>query len=218
MKIEVPTNINDITLAEYQRFALINTDTQDKEFFTFKTIEIFCGVDIAIVSKMAYEDATELSKDVLAVLDQTVPFTNRFTLNGIEYGFIPDLQAMSLGEFIDLEENLSDAKNFHKAAAVMFRPIVKSFKNLYTIEGYNADPEAIEAMKSAPMGIVAAAIVFFYGIANELVRDSQSYLAESAKMAQTTLEKPSFTQNTAGLTLSMLYAQVMLQGINKSQK
>lgn len=218
MKISVPTHINDVTLAEYQKFALINTENQDKEFFTFKTIEIFCDVDIALVAKMPYETTLELSKEVLAVLDQTIPFTNRMTLNGIEYGFIPDLQAMSLGEFIDLEENLSDAKNFHKAAAVMFRPIVKSYKNLYTIQGYDADPEAIEAMKDAPMGVIAAAIVFFYGIANELVRDSQSSLEESAKMAQTTLEKHSLTQNTAGLTLSMLYAQVMLQGIKGSLK
>ena len=52
MKIQVPTHINDITLEQYQRFALINTEEQDKEFFMFKTIEIFCGVDIALVSKM----------------------------------------------------------------------------------------------------------------------------------------------------------------------
>ena len=65
MKIQVPTHINDITLEQYQRFALINTEEQDKEFFMFKTIEIFCGVDIALVSKMRLSDAESISNEVL---------------------------------------------------------------------------------------------------------------------------------------------------------
>jgi len=76
MKIQVPTEINDITLEQYQKFALINTEEQDKEFFMFKTIEICCGVDISIVSKMRLKDAESISNEVLEVLQQNIPFTN----------------------------------------------------------------------------------------------------------------------------------------------
>ena len=122
MKIQVPTHINDITLEQYQRFALINTEEQDKEFFMFKTIEIFCGVDIVLVSKMRLKDAESISNEVLEVLQQNVPFTNKFELDGVKYGFIPDLQAISLGEFIDLEEGLSKDKDFHKACLLYTSP------------------------------------------------------------------------------------------------
>lgn len=215
MKIQVPTHINDITLEQYQRFALINTEEQDKEFFMFKTIEIFCGVDIALVSKMRLKDAESISNEVLEVLQQNVPFTNKFELEGVKYGFIPDLQAISLGEFIDLEEGLSKDKDFHKAASVMFRPIVKEFGELYTIDGYEANTEMHHVMKQAPVGIISAAIVFFYNIAKELLKASQDFSSQEKEEAMTILEKLNSQKNTGGLTLSTLYAEVMLQSINK---
>lgn len=215
MKIQVPTHINDITLEQYQRFALINTEEQDKEFFMFKTIEIFCGVDIALVSKMRLSDAESISNEVLAVLQQNVPFTNKFELDGVKYGFIPDLQAISLGEFIDLEEGLSKDKDFHKAASVMFRPIVKEFGELYTIEGYEANTEMHHVMKQAPVGVISAAIVFFYNIAKELLKASQDFSSQEKEEAMTILEKLNSQRNTGGLTLSTLYAEAMLQSINK---
>jgi len=215
MKIQVPTHINDITLEQYQRFALINTEEQDKEFFMFKTIEIFCGVDIALVSKMRLSDAESVSNEVLEVLQQNVPFTNKFELDGVKYGFIPDLQAISLGEFIDLEEGLSKDKDFHKAASVMFRPIVKEFGELYTIEGYEASTEAHHIMKQAPVGIISAAIVFFYNIAKELLKASQDFSSQEKAEAMTILEKLNSQRSTGGLTLSTLYAEAMLQSINK---
>ena len=215
MKIQVPTHINDITLEQYQRFALINTEEQDKEFFMFKTIEIFCGVDIALVSKMRLSDAESISNEVLGVLQQNVPFTNKFELDGVKYGFIPDLQAISLGEFIDLEEGLSKDKDFHKAASVMFRPIVKEFGELYTIDGYEASTEMHHIMKQAPVGVISAAIVFFYNIANELLKASQDFSSQEKAEAMTILEKLNSQRNTGGLTLSTLYAEAMLQSINK---
>ena len=215
MKISVPTHINDITLEQYQRFALINTEEQDKEFFMFKTIEIFCGVDIALVSKMRLSDAESISNEVLEVLQQNVPFTNKFELDGVKYGFIPDLQAISLGEFIDLEEGLSKDKDFHKAASVMFRPIVKEFGELYTIDGYEANTEMHHVMKQAPVGVISAAIVFFYNIAKELLKASQDFSSQEKAEAMTILEKLNSQRSTGGLTLSTLYAEAMLQSINK---
>ena len=215
MKIQVPTHINDITLEQYQRFALINTEEQDKDFFMFKTIEIFCGVDIALVSKMRLSDAESVSNEVLEVLQQNVPFTNKFELDGVKYGFIPDLQSISLGEFIDLEEGLSKDKDFHKAASVMFRPIVKEFGELYTIDGYEASTEMHHIMKQAPVGIISAAIVFFYNIAKELLKASQDFSSQEKAEAMTILEKLNSQRNTGGLTLSTLYAEAMLQSINK---
>ena len=215
VEIQIPSSLSEITLEQYQKFALINTEEQDKEFFMFKTIEIFCGVDIALVSKMRLSDAESISNEVLEVLQQNVPFTNKFELDGVKYGFIPDLQAISLGEFIDLEEGLSKDKDFHKAASVMFRPIVKEFGELYTIDGYEASTEMHHIMKQAPVGIISAAIVFFYNIAKELLKASQDFSSQEKAEVMTILEKLNSQKSTGGLTLSTLYAEAMLQSINK---
>lgn len=215
MKVSVPTHINDITLLQFQKYSKINTEDQDEEFLIHKTIEIFCNVDIRVVSQFPIKDAKEIVEDIHAVLDQTVKFTDRFTLEGVEYGFIPDLSAMSLGEYIDLEDGLKDTKEFHKAAAVMFRPVVKSFKELYTIDGYDASLERQALMLEAPIGIISSAVVFFYSIVNELLEGSQNYSKSLLEIAKTTLEKDSSEQSMAGLPAYTHLAEVMLQNTSK---
>jgi len=217
MKIQVPTSINDITLEQFQKYSLVNIEGADKEFLVHKTIEIFCGVDIKTVSKFPIKDATEIVTDIHAVLDQNVPFTDRFEMNGIEYGFIPDLAAMSLGEYIDLEEGLKDTKEFHKAASVMYRPITKSYKELYSIEGYDASIERQRLMRSAPVGIISSAVVFFYNIANELLQASQSYSLQMEETAKTILGKDNSQQNTDGSAAYMHYLEVMRQNMAQLQ-
>jgi hypothetical protein len=215
MKVNVPTHINDITLLQFQKYSKINTDDQDEEFLMHKTIEIFCDVDIKVVSQFPIKDAKEIVEDIHTVLDQTVKFTDRFTMDGIEYGFIPDLSAMSLGEYIDLEDGLKDTKEFHKAAAVMFRPVVKSFKELYTIDGYDASLERQALMLDAPIGIISSAVVFFYSIVNELLEGSQNYSKSLLEIAKTTLEKDSSVRSMDGLAAYTHLAGVMLQNTSK---
>ena len=215
MKVNVPTHINDITLLQFQKYSKINTDDQDEEFLMHKTIEIFCDVDIKVVSQFPIKDAKEIVEDIHTVLDQTVKFTDRFTIDGIEYGFIPDLSAMSLGEYIDLEDGLKDTKEFHKAAAVMFRPVIKSFKELYTIDGYDASLERQALMLEAPIGIISSAVVFFYSIVNELLEGSQNYSKSLLEIAKTTLEKDSSVRSMDGLAAYTHLAGVMLQNTSK---
>ena len=215
MKILVPTDINDITLEQFQKFSKINTEDQEEEFLLHKTIEIFCDVDIALVSKFPLKDVKEIVEEITAVLDQKAPFTDRFELDGIQYGFIPDLSAMSLGEYIDLEDGLKDTKEFHKAASVMYRPIVKSFKELYSIDGYDASLDRQQLMKSAPIGIISAAVVFFYSIVKELLKGSQSYSNQQLTKAQTILERDSSLQNMAGSPAYTHYVEVIAQNINQ---
>jgi len=215
MKISIPTNINDITLEQFQKYSLVNVEGADSEFLMHKTIEIFCDVDLKTVSKFPIKDAKEIVTDIHAVLDQEQPFTDRFEMNGVTYGFLPVLEDMSLGEYIDLEEGLKDTKDFHKAASVMFRPVTKEFKELYSIEGYEVSLDRQRLMKQAPVGIISAAIVFFYHIGNELLRDSQSYSKNLQEMIETTLEKGSSLRSMDGSAAYTHFLGVMRQNMER---
>ena len=57
MKIEVPQDINDITVGEYIKFSEINKDETDEEFLIHKTINIFCGVEMRDIMNMDIDDA-----------------------------------------------------------------------------------------------------------------------------------------------------------------
>jgi len=218
MNVLVPTKINDITLEQYQKFAKVNVEGADQEFLLHKSIELFCDVDINIVSKFPLKDAEALYKDISHVLNQEESFVTQFEHNGVKYGFIPKLEDMTLGEYIDLEDGLKEISQFHKAAAVMYRPITKSVKNFYKVEAYNPSPEKHAIAKTMPLGIITAAVVFFYRIANELLADSQDYSKKLLKEQMISLEKDSLQGNTAGSIASTHFAKVIRQNMDLLQK
>lgn len=205
MEIKVPTHINDITLEEFQKYSNIKKDS-DRDFKVFKTIEIFCGVDISLVSKMSLKDVESIYEEIQDVLQQDTKLQTRIEVDGVNYGFIPHLEKISIGEYIDLENGLSDIKHFNKAIAVLYRPIVKDYKNLYTIEPYEGDLEALERVKKFPLGVVSSAVVFFYNIVNELLQVSPHYSNKFQMKSLNILdtqERSSFIKNGDGSIVFM---------------
>ena len=198
MKIQVPQDINDITVGEYIKFNEINKDETDEEFLVHKTINIFCGVDMKDVFNMDFRDAEAVASDIFRALSIEAKFSDRFTLNGVKYGFITSLEELTLGEYIDLETYLKDQKDLHKVAAVMYRPITKEYSDLYEIENYTSSIKNQQIMKQAPIGIISQAVVFFYNIAKELLKDSLNYSDQEMKDLMTTLQQDSSLPNTGG--------------------
>lgn len=198
MKIQVPQDINDITVGEYIKFNEINKDETDEEFLVHKTINIFCGVDMKDVFNMDFRDAEAVASDIFRALSIEAKFSDKFTLNGVKYGFITSLEELTLGEYIDLETYLKDQKDLHKVAAVMYRPITKEYSDLYEIENYTSSIKNQQIMKQAPIGIISQAVVFFYNIAKELLKDSLNYSDQEMKDLMTTLQQDSSLPNTGG--------------------
>jgi len=216
MKLQIPTNINDITIAEYLKFIEVNKEDADEEFLIHKTISIFCDIPMKDVLNIDAKEAQDIALEIYAVLNQKAEFVDRFELNGIKYGFIPNLEDLSLGEYIDLETYLKDQKNLHKVASVMYRPIIKEYKDLYDIENYSASLKSQNDMKQAPIGVISQGVVFFYNIVNELLRDFPHYLETQSKKVQETIQQEvSSHLSTVGLTQSTYLAKVMSETLNK---
>ena len=204
MTIQVPTDLNDITVDQYQRYMAANVEGAEEDFLMFKTIEVFCDVDMKAVSQFPLSQAQDLYRDIILALDQTPTFRPFFTHDGVDYGFMPDMESMSIGEYIDLESGLSDSKDLHKAAAVMFRPIKKRKGNYYTIADYKASNEEGKNARSFPMGVVSSAVVFFYSIAKELLLVSRHYsrIEQIEKDSKTIALELSLLRNGAGISPS----------------
>lgn len=215
MKVTIPENINEITLSQYQRFDKANKG-DDQEFILHRLLSIFCGITMKEAMNIKLEDAEEIARDVADVLETEGSFKKTFKHNDKEWGFIPNLNDITLGEFVDLDENLKDTQTLHKAMAVLYRPIKKRFKGLYSIERYEGSSKYSEELKTMPLGVATAAVVFFYRLGNELALHSSHYFQNVKEMTKTTLQKPSSEQNTAGLAAYISLVEEMLQNLRVS--
>ena len=182
MKIEinVPTSLNEITLGQYQKYLKIAENNPEGNFLDAKMIEIFCGIPLSESYKLKMSSAAAILDILNELLNQTPQHIERFKLNGIEYGFAPDLDELSLGEYIDLDNNVSSWDNMHVAMNVLYRPIKVSKVGKYNIEEYKvANPEA---MKDMPLGAAIGSVFFLYNLGMELSKHTILYSNNQTEM------------------------------------
>ena len=178
MRIEVvvPDHLSQVTLAQYQKFFKIQKETEDERFLQIKMIEIFCDVPAETVLNMKLSDTLAICEMLDELFDQKPELVRKTKIGDKDYGFIPNLEDISLGEYIDLDTNIGDWDNMHLTMNVLYRPIKGKYGERYSIEDYKAGDGL--HMKDIPMDCVISSLLFFYNLGIELSTTILSYLKE----------------------------------------
>lgn len=205
MKLEltIPTELKEISLAKYQAFLTVSNNNDDSEFLQQKMVQIFCGIDLKDVAQIRYKDVNDITESIGKMFTQEHKHVPTFKLGGVEFGFIPNLDEITNGEYIDLEKYLSNWDDMHKAMAVLYRPIKERLKDKYTIEPYQGSITYAEVMKYAPLDAVLGSVVFFYNLGNALLNSTLNYL-ETNQEVRNIVQAHNSGQNGDGIAVSML--------------
>ena len=212
LKVIVPTALSEVTLDQYQRFARLEGD---EEFLTHKMLEIFCGVPLAQLPNVRIKDVSHISKHIMAMINEKPPLTPTFTMGDTKYGFIPELDNITYGEFVDLDGYLQDVQDLHKVMAVLYRPITSEVKHRYLIEPYEGSNKYAEQMKQAPMSVAMGASLFFWRLGNELLRASLTSLERGNPKTNTPSKDNSFSVGDGTLQYINLLKEI-LEGLEES--
>ena len=214
MKIEitVPTSLNEITLEQYQKFLKIAEENPEGNFLNAKMIEIFCGIPLSDSYKLKMSSVSAIIDILNEMLNVTPNHVEKFTLNGIQYGFIPDLDEISLGEYIDLDNNISSWAEMHKAMNVLYRPIKIKKGDKYSVEDY--DLSNPEALKDMPLDAAIGAVFFFLNLGLELSKHTILY--SNLEEMEDIQEQLILEENGVGINHFMLSLEEMLQDLKIS--
>jgi len=180
IEIIIPETLEDIRLYQYQKYTKVDTENLTDAMLTRQLVKIFG--EIINPDVLDYTTTELLTTNVLQALSKKGKLVKKFTLDGIEFGLIPNFDDITLGEYIDIDESIGTWDTFHRAMAVLYRPIVKTSKTLYSIEVYENTDKYSELMKQATMDVCYGVIVFFWTIEIQLLKHSlQSTQTEIAK-------------------------------------
>ena len=212
----VPDKLSDITLRQYQKFAKLNTEeNENTNFLLHKMVEIFCNLDLKDIAKIRFNHVTEIIEDLNKVFEQKPDLTTTIDLYGVTYGFIPKLDDMTLGEYIDLDNTLSDWGQMHKAMAVLYRRVILHKKDKYQIEEYKGSDDA-DIFKDMPLDVVMGSLVFFYRLSNELLKTTLNYLSKEMNKELTMDQKATLESNGVGINQFMESLKEMSPNLTKS--
>jgi hypothetical protein len=202
-ELDVPTNLNEITLGQYQKFLVTKDGSNDEEFIAQKMVEIFCGIELKEIAKMKFTDLNDLILHFTKIFEVKPKFQPTFKIGTQEFGFITSLEDISFGEYVDLENNLLKWETYHKAMAVMYRPITLKFKNQYKIADYEPNKDMQDLMKFAPVDIAISSSVFFWNLGTDLLASSLSYLENQVqkdpKMAENLTKQLNLASTGVGI-------------------
>jgi hypothetical protein len=220
LEINVPTTLSEIPLKSYQEFLKVQEGSNDEEFIAQKMIQIFCGIELKDIVKMKLTSLNELILHFKNLFEQKPKFQPTFKIGSQEFGFITNLEDISFGEYVDLENNLLKWENYHKAMAVMYRPIKLKFKDKYEIIDYTPMAEMHELMKFTPVDIAISSSIFFWNLGSELLTATLTYLERQIKTnrkTQTSLaNKLNLENNGVGISQFTHSLKETLQDLTQS--
>jgi hypothetical protein len=169
--------LENITVEQFMRLQLIvDTYKEDENKLNAELIRYLYG-NLDVPKK----EADQTLMNVLKIINDKPDFIQRFEYNGVEYGFIPKLDDISVGEFIDLDQYIKEGKQLHKIAAILYRPVTKRNGLNYDIEKYEGTSKYADIMMKVDYKVVLGALVFFYNLGNSLLKASAIYTQKAVE-------------------------------------
>ena len=133
-------------------------------------------------------------------------------MGGVEYGFIPSMEEMTFGEYIDVDTYLPQDYQMHLAMNVLYRPIKSKKAGKYSIEDYDINTK--ERMKQMPLKVMLSATFFLQNLGLELLNVTSNYLQEEMEKQQ--LSPQDLEKNGDGIQASMHSLKEILKDLKVS--
>jgi len=176
MELRLPHRWSDLTLGELQ--VMMTSENQ------LERISICTGQSVEKLRTMPQKLIEAAGAHIDQLLTQeTARFEKVVEMDGKRFGFVPDWDAFTAGEWIDLENYLEDFwKNAHKVMAVLFREVTYELGEKYEVKKYTAKEDA-SIFEEMPADLVSGTLLFFWTTRNELLLDMKFSLLEVAEAA-----------------------------------
>mgnify|MGYP003640338408 CR=1 FL=1 len=173
----------EVTLERWLQLIDFSNGTKSKE--AQETIAALSNIPKDLINQLELKDvAVIMSKIAELQAKQDSSLKRIVEIEGKRYGFHPDLNSITLGEYADLETMIKNdiEKNMPEVCAILYRPIVNEENDVYTIEAYDGDISIrAEQMKKMSAEQVQSALLFFYNLGKELSMTLPLYLMERLK-------------------------------------
>ena len=181
---------SEVTLESWLKLIEVETGSKTKE--AAETIAALSNIPKDLINQLELKDiAVIMSKIGGLQAEQDSKLKRIIEVEGKEYGFHPDLDSITLGEYADIETFIKNGieSNLPELMAVLYRPIVEKKNDIYIIQAYDGNISVrAEQMKKMAAEQVQSALVFFYNFVKELLKILPLYLTEQLNKMKDNLQ------------------------------
>jgi len=170
----------DVTLEQWVK---LSSEKGSKSKEAEETIAALSDIPKKLINKLSIKDVAVIMGKIAELQEAKDSELKRIIeVEGKEYGFHPDLDSITLGEYADLETFIKNGIEEHlpEVMAILYRPITEKGENgVYTIAAYDGNISIrAEEMKKMSAEQVESALRFFFVFVRKLSVILPSYLME----------------------------------------
>lgn len=179
---------SDVTLQNWVG-TLKSKGTASKD--ALESIAGFTTIPKTLIDRLSVQDVATILKNLAELQGETNALKDIIEIDGQKYGFHPNLEKLSLGEWIDIEVFIEKGieLNLHKIMATLYRPVISESSNGYEIAKYevtSARDRSDLFFKTMNAEQVNNALVFFCSLGAALFEIIPLFLGQQLKVAMQT--------------------------------
>jgi hypothetical protein len=179
IKIEVPTKWSAVTLRQYLALRKdLDTYAGEEEAITACLFHHLCKFPLEYIQQLNIDTYIAIKQDLINFFNTIdMPLQKFIQIDGVEYGFEPDLSRMAYGAYVDISkyETFEINEKWAEIMSILYRPLIKTTGKLYDIKAYDGNIDGDKFM-DVPMDIHFGTLFFLKTLLKDLLKDTQKSL------------------------------------------
>lgn len=179
IKIEVPTKWSAVTLSKYLALRKdLDTYAGEEEAITACLFHHLCDFPLEYIQQLNIDTYIAIRQDLINFFNNIdLPLQKFITIDGVEYGFEPDLSRMAYGAYVDISkyETFEINEKWAEIMSILYRPLIKKTGKIYDIKAYDGTIDG-EKFMNVPMDIHFGTLFFLKTLLKDLLKDTQKSL------------------------------------------
>jgi hypothetical protein len=179
IKIEVPTKWSAVTLKQYLALRKdLDTYAGEEDAITACLFHHLCEFPLEYIQQLNIDTYIAIRQDLINFFNNVdLPLQKFITIDGVEYGFEPDLSRMAYGAYVDISkyETFEINEKWAEIMSILYRPVIKNTGKLYDIKAYDGNIDG-EKFMDVSMDIHFGTLFFLKTLLKDLLKDTQKSL------------------------------------------
>lgn len=185
IQLTIPINWSAINLKKYLNLSRdLKSFDDDEEAMTAIMFHHLCDMPVEWITKLDIQTYGKIKQDLINFTSNTqLPLQRIIEVDGVEYGFEPNLSNMSYGSYADITkyDELTINDKWAEIMSILYRPVISKVGKLYDIKEYDGKLNPTPFL-SVGMDIHFGALFFLQTLLRDLLKDTLNSLMELAEI------------------------------------
>lgn len=209
ISITVPNKWSAVTLKQYLELKKdMDNYAGEPDAVLACMFHHLCKFPVEYIQSLDIDTYNNIVRDMTSFLaDVELPLQKFIQIDGVEYGFEPNLSQMAYGAYVDIAkyDKMEIDEKWAEIMSILYRPVIKKTGKLYDIERYSAKIDGTKFM-DVTMDVHFGSIFFF----KTLLKDLLSFIPKS-------LTKEMGTEVPHSMQLILERSGNLIQALSNSQ-